>query len=196
MVFPNTAVVVFQSIASFRSVATPTYFLASVRFIDSLLSNFLFQTCQIESNTLFDYTQAGAPETWVDAKCQVTGIACMLLLMIGAYIFHFPTWVVCFFYLLRTSFMNATSALTKSVLMDAVPKHERAKWSALESVNMFSWSGSAAIGGLLVGYKGIIFNFLVTGSVQFLATLPLVLLFSREGREAAPNRRWQRVIFK
>jgi hypothetical protein len=67
--------------------------------------------------------------------------------------------------------------------MDAVPKHERAKWSALESVNMFSWSGSAAIGGLLVGYKGIIFNFLVTGSVQFLGTVPLVLLFSRDGRE-------------
>jgi MFS family permease len=111
-----------------------------------------------------------------------TGIACMLL-MIGAYTFHFPTWVVCFFYLLRTSFMNATSALTKSLLMDAVPKHERAKWSALESVNMFSWSGSAAIGELLVGYKGIIFNFLVTGSVQFLGTVPLVLLFSRDGRE-------------
>ena len=121
-------------------------------------------------------------------RCKMTvvfkwiGIACMLV-MIGSYVFHFPTWCVCFFYLLRTSFMNATSALTKSVLMDAVPKSERAKWSALESVNMFSWSGSAAIGGLLVGYKGIIFNFFVTGSVQFLATLPLVLLFSIEGRE-------------
>lgn len=48
---------------------------------------------------------------------------------------------------------------------------------------MFSWSGSAALGGLLVGYKGIIFNFCVTAFVQFVATLPLVLLFSREGME-------------
>jgi predicted MFS family arabinose efflux permease len=112
------------------------------------------------------------------------GISCMLI-MIASYTIHLPTYAICLFYLLRTCFMNATSALTKSVLMDAVPKSERGKWSALESVNMFSWSGSAAIGGLLVGYKGIIFNFIVTASVQFLATLPLVFLFSREGTEGA-----------
>jgi len=113
-----------------------------------------------------------------------TGVTCMLV-MVASYVCHLPTWSICLFFLLRTSFMNATSALTKSVLMDAVPKNERGKWSALESVNMFSWSGSAALGGLLVGYKGIIFNFLVTGSIQFLATFPLVLLFSREGTEGA-----------
>ena len=111
-----------------------------------------------------------------------------MMTMIVSYLCHLPTWWVCLVYLLRTSFMNATSALTKSVLMDAVPKSERGKWSALESVNMFSWSGSAALGGLLVGFKGIIFNFAVTGAIQFLATLPLVLLFSREGLEGAKPR--------
>jgi hypothetical protein len=67
--------------------------------------------------------------------------------------------------------------------------NEQAKWSALESVSIICFrgvAGSAAIGGLLVGYEGIIFNVLVTGSVQFfLATLPLLVLFSREGREGA-----------
>jgi MFS family permease len=111
-----------------------------------------------------------------------TGVACMLA-MIASYVSHMPVWFVCFLYLVRTSFMNATSALTKSVLMDYVPKRERGKWSALESVNMFSWSGSAAVGGLLVGYKGILFNFCVTAAIQLIATFPLIALFAREKPE-------------
>lgn len=77
---------------------------------------------------------------------------------------------------LRTAFMNSTRALTNSVLMDHVPKEERAKWSALESFNMFSWSGSAALGGFLVQYDGILFNFWITAGLQFLATFPLLIL--------------------
>jgi hypothetical protein len=72
--------------------------------------------------------------------------------------------------------MNATSALTKSVLMDHVPKEERAKWSALESLNMFSWSGSAVLGGFLVDYRGIVFNFCFTACLQFVATMPFLVL--------------------
>jgi hypothetical protein len=41
---------------------------------------------------------------------------------------------------------------------------------------MVSWSGSAALGGILVEKKGILFNFCVTAGLQFLATGPLVLL--------------------
>lgn len=127
-------------------------------------------------------------------RCKMTvvfkwlGVCCMLL-MIASYAMRLPRWCICVLYLLRTSFMNATSALTKSVLMDAVPKSERAKWSALESINMFSWSGSAALGGVLVGFEGIVFNFIVTFCIQFLATLPLVLIFSREESEGSMQRR-------
>jgi MFS family permease len=84
--------------------------------------------------------------------------------------------VICTLLVLRTAFMNSTSALTKSVLMDHVPKDERAKWSALESFNMFSWSGSAALGGILIDYDGILFNFCITAALQFVATLPHLLL--------------------
>lgn len=72
--------------------------------------------------------------------------------------------------------MNSCSALTKSIIMDAVPQCERGKWSALESVNMFSWSGSAFLGGILVGEEGIIFNFICTSVLQVFATLPLLYL--------------------
>jgi predicted MFS family arabinose efflux permease len=84
--------------------------------------------------------------------------------------------VICTLLVLRTAFMNSTNALTKSVLMDHVPQDERAKWSALESFNMFSWSGSAALGGILVDSDGIIFNFCITAALQFVATFPHLLL--------------------
>ena len=76
--------------------------------------------------------------------------------MIIAYRSGLPVWTVCVLYVLRTAFMNSTGALTRSLLMDSVPKNERGRWSALESVNVLSWSGSAVIGGLLVGAMGIV----------------------------------------
>jgi predicted MFS family arabinose efflux permease len=107
------------------------------------------------------------------------GISFMLL-MILAYMSNLPTWAVCILYILRTSFMNATGGLTKSVLMDNVPQEERGKWSALESVNMFSWSGSAALGGVLVGTVGLIPLFVVTAGVQLTATFALIAMFNHD----------------
>lgn len=64
--------------------------------------------------------------------------------------------------------------------MDNVPQEERGKWSALESVNMFSWSGSAALGGVLVGAVGLLPLFVATGCVQLTATLALIALFGHD----------------
>jgi hypothetical protein len=110
-----------------------------------------------------------------------------MLLMVSAYVCNLPTWSVCILYILRTAFMNATGGLTKSVLMDNVPQEERGKWAALESVNMFSWSGSAFLGGVLVGRVGLIPLFLVTASVQWTATLALVALFSHDTIEVTED---------
>lgn len=82
--------------------------------------------------------------------------------------------------------MNAPGALTRSVLMDNVPKRERAKWSALESVTMFSWAGSAALGGLLVNWNGILFNFIFTAWFQLFSTIPLLLVSGRVSKENPP----------
>jgi MFS family permease len=119
-------------------------------------------------------TQFGRCRVSVAFKC--VGVAFMFL-MIASYHWHLPTFLVCTLYILRTSCMNATSALTRSILMDNVPPHERGKWSALESVNMFSWSGSAFVGGMVIGWGGILPLFIVTACGQLLATLPLVALF-------------------
>jgi len=108
-----------------------------------------------------------------------TGI-CFMLLMISSYHFKFPVWVVCAMYVLRTAFMNSPGALTRSALMDSVPKEERAKWASLESVNMFSWSGSAFVGGILVGFIGMLPLFGVTAFVQFLSSLFLVALLEKD----------------
>lgn len=103
------------------------------------------------------------------------GISCMFAL-VGAYTYNAPSYVVCMLYVVRTAFMNSTNALTKSLLMDSVPKAERGKWTALESVNQFSWCGSAMVGGFLVTMDGILFNFCITGVMQFCATVPLCVL--------------------
>jgi MFS family permease len=79
----------------------------------------------------------------------------------------------------RTAIMNSTKALTKSVMMDFLPKRERGRWGALESLTMFGWSGSAAFGGWLVDRHGMRTTFAVTATLQALAALPLVTLLSR-----------------
>ncbi|GFH54408.1 MFS general substrate transporter [Chaetoceros tenuissimus] len=110
--------------------------------------------------------------------CKWTG-AFLLMTMVAAYKNGANALCVCVLFILRTCIMNSPGALTRSVLMDHVPKEERAKWSALESVNMFSWSGSAALGGFLVDSEGILFNFTFTSVLQLFATIPLILVFKR-----------------
>lgn len=92
-------------------------------------------------------------------------------------------WLTCLLYVFRTIFMNCTSGLTKGVLMDSVPREERGKWSALESFNTASWSGSSFVGGILVGMYGISVNFYVTSIMQLIATIPLMLLFNRVSQD-------------
>lgn len=76
----------------------------------------------------------------------------------------------------RTALMNGTKALTRSIVMDSVPKEARAKWNSLESVTGATWAGSAVIGGLLVDRYGFLLNNLATAALQFVSTLPLFLV--------------------
>jgi MFS family permease len=91
-------------------------------------------------------------------------------------------------YALRTGLMNSTSGLTKGILNDHVPKHRRGFFNALESLNLFSWSGSAVLGGVLVSSIGYRHTFLCTAAVQTMSAMFLVPLFTlveRERRDAA-----------
>ena len=77
----------------------------------------------------------------VTLLCKFGGVT--LLVAMGCLDLHAQgaAYYVIPIYLLRTWLMNCTSGLTKSVLNDYVPKKDRAKWNALESLNVFSWSG-------------------------------------------------------
>lgn len=107
-----------------------------------------------------------------------TGIM-FLIAMVLSYQNGLPTFIICACFVLRTASINATRGLTRSVLMDEVPKNERAKWSSLEAVNMFSWAGSAIIGGMMVDKEGILANFYFTALWQFISSLPLLYLFGK-----------------
>jgi len=117
-------------------------------------------------------------------RCQVAiaykfiGIFLMYSIII-TYNVSTPSWAICILYVLRTTFMNSTQALTKSTLMDSVPHDERGKWTALESVNSFSWSGSALMGAFLVRHHGVLTNFAVTGALQMISTMFLVYIVFR-----------------
>ena len=96
------------------------------------------------------------------------------------------TGIVCLAYVMQTSFLTSTQALTRSLVMDNVPVTERSKWSALESINIFGWCGSAAIGGLLIEH---VFDgqlkpvFVLTAVFQIVGVTPLIPVLFLEQSE-------------
>jgi MFS family permease len=79
-------------------------------------------------------------------------------------------------YVMRTSLMNAPYPLQESILMDYVPKNERARWKSLDSVSGFGWCGSAALGGWLTDRYDYTFTFLITAMLQTVGILVYALL--------------------
>jgi len=158
----------------------PIFFLSNLKLSPTTVQ-ILFFFSVIGQIPLSVIAQRGAKRI---GRCQMTvlfkwiGVLCFVSMII-AYRYRLSNVLISIFWIARTGFMNSCSALTKSIIMDSVPQRERGQWSALESVNMFSWSGSAFLGGILVGEEGILFNFCVTSALQLVASLPLVLLFRK-----------------
>lgn len=82
--------------------------------------------------------------------------------------------IVVIVFILRGSFMNSPVGITRSVLMDCVPKSTRARWSAFENVSSFLWAGSALVGGYIAEARGYQFAFLVTAVLHAVGVLSLV----------------------
>ena len=61
--------------------------------------------------------------------------------------------------------------------MDYVPRDTRARWKALDSISVFGWCGSAAVGGIIADSYDYSTTFLVTAALQALGTLLFALLF-------------------
>ena len=91
-------------------------------------------------------------------------------------------------YVLRTALMNCTYPLNESILVDYVPKNERARWKSLDSVVSFGWCGSAALGGWLSDKYDYTFTFLITAIIQTIGVLcffPLFPLVPRKEQDLA-----------
>lgn len=96
-----------------------------------------------------------------------------------------PLWILIVIFILRGSFMNAAQPLSRSILMDIVPKEKRGIWNSLEALawGLF-WNVSAVVGGYLIGpANNFRLNFLVTMGIYVLGTLPIILLFKSVARE-------------
>lgn len=72
-------------------------------------------------------------------------------------------------------------------MMDVVPKRDRGKWSALENVTSFTWTGSAALGGWLIDAYGYGFSFKITALIYVAGTATLGLLVPLTWGEVVPG---------
>lgn len=76
----------------------------------------------------------------------------------------------CAMVLVREAFMQCTNPLRQSLLMDFVAKEYRARWNSLEGLSMFSWAGSAVLGGFVIDTYGYRLCFLAGAGVSILGT--------------------------
>lgn len=106
--------------------------------------------------------------------------------------FYPPIYILIPIFVARGSLMNAAQPLSRSILMDVVPKKNRGKWNSLETLAWgFFWNFSALIGGYLVGdippynYR---LNFLVTACVYLVGIIPILFLIPLVGKEKLAER--------
>ena len=112
----------------------------------------------------------------------VQSIATICLVIIATYP---PVWILIIVFIVRGSLMNASQPLSRSILMDFVPKKKRGKWNSLEALawGLF-WNISAVFGGYIIGpTNNFRLNFLVTAGIYVLGTIPIILLFGIVSKE-------------
>jgi MFS family permease len=87
-------------------------------------------------------------------------------------------------FIMRGSFMNAAQPLSRSIIMDIIPKKNRGKWNSVEAIawGLF-WNASAFIGGFLVGDNRFALCFITTTFVYILGLVPIILLMPLVGKE-------------
>ena len=103
---------------------------------------------------------------------QCSAIACLIAIA------SYPAlaWLIPLF-VLRNALMNASQPLSRSIIMDFVPKKNRGLWNSLETVawGLF-WSASAVVGGFLIGDGDFRRCFLITAGVYVIGTIPILFI--------------------
>ena len=89
-------------------------------------------------------------------------------------------------FVLQSGIGDAVYPLAESLLMDAVPRNQRARWRALQSMAEYGWSGSAGLGGIISDRGGYQQAFFVSCYIElfaiFLFSFLLFLVPSTRGR--------------
>lgn len=102
------------------------------------------------------------------AAFKATGVCLLLLLATRRGLWRRQALVMAV-YVLRTSAMNATYPLEKSIVMDYSPSDQRGRWNSLDAVTAFGWSGSALLGGWIIQWHGFATVFLATACMQLVS---------------------------
>ncbi|KAF0718900.1 Aste57867_1400 [Aphanomyces stellatus] len=114
-------------------------------------------------------THCGDIETIVTTRFFATG--CLALMT-----YTTPLSLEVALFLLRSGFIRCSEPLRTSLLMDYVPQNQRGRWNALEGLTMFTYSGSAMVGGYLIERHGYRFSFLITAGFYGTGLLAELLL--------------------
>jgi len=102
--------------------------------------------------------------------------------------FYPPVWILIPLFIARGALMNAAQPLSRSIMMDFVPKNKRGFWNSLQTVawGLF-WNASAAIGGFLIGQDNYALCFLITAAVYTAGILPTFILIPLVSKESSPK---------
>lgn len=102
----------------------------------------------------------------------LTSIACLLAMTVVT------DWrALVALHLVRTAFANCKEPLCRAILADVIPSEKRGRWNAVHSLTGMTWTGSAALGGVLCDSYGYGKTFVVTAGLYLLAVcfwLPLI----------------------
>jgi len=111
----------------------------------------------------------------------VQGIAIFCLVMIA---FYPPLWLMVVLFVVRGSLMNSAGPLTRSIMMDYIPKTRRGFWNSLQTVagGLF-WNVSAALGGFLIGDDNFALCFHITAVIYAVGLIPALFLIPLVHRE-------------
>jgi len=92
-------------------------------------------------------------------------------------------------FILRGALMNAAQPLSRSILMDVVPKKHRGKWNSIETVawGLF-WNASAVVGGFLIGDNNFQRCFFITAGIYLIGTIPILMLIPLVKKEVSASR--------
>ena len=98
--------------------------------------------------------------------------------------FYPPLIIMVPIFLARGSLMNSAQPLSRSILMDHIPKSKRGRWNSIEAIawGLF-WNVSAVFGGYLIEAYSYRVCFLITASIYTIGTIPILIIIPLVARE-------------